>query len=430
MMRSSDLHWSLAPTPLSPHVTENMDRILKAIRVHMKMDIAFISEFLGPDRVFRSVSHGLDASPIATGDVIPMSVGYCRHIVDGRLPAVIADTAAVELACAIPETRTIPIGAHLSVPIALEGGRVFGTLCCFSHRPQPGLGQPDLDLLRTFGQVLASEITADVRNDTERRESLRRIESAIAAGDPDIVVQPIRALADRSLTGVECLARFASEPQRSPDLWFAEAQAVAYGTELELLAARKALAICADLPAPLSVSVNISPDTLVNGPVAEALAGFDPHRIIVEMTEHVPVGDYRPIMDALAPLRRRGIRIAIDDAGAGYSSLRHILSMQPDLIKLDISLTRNVDRDPVRNALAAALAEFARRAQTTLVAEGIETDAEFETLRQLGFHKGQGYLLGRPQRMVDLLPEAQQAGIVSRSASARTRVRRRVDKAN
>ncbi len=83
--------------------------------------------------------------------------------------------------------------------------------------------------------------------------------------------------------------------------------------------------------------------------------------------------------------------------------MRHILSMRPDVIKLDISLTRDVDHDPVRKAMAAALGEFARRAETIVVAEGIETEAEFETLRQLGFHRGQGFLLGRPQALADIL---------------------------
>lgn len=404
-MQLRDLHWSLAPTPLSPHVMENIERILHAVRMRMEMDVAFVSEFLQHDRVFRGVSPDDGTGPLAAGDVLSLGKGYCRHVVEGRLPQLIPDTTAVEFTATIAETHALPIGAHLSVPIALEGGRIFGTLCCFSHRANLSLGERDIALLRTLGDVIATEIAADIRDDTRRRAALKAIEAAVDAGDPYIVVQPIRRLADRSLTGVECLARFAAEPGRSPDLWFAEAQSVAYGVELELLAARKALALCADLPAPLSVSINFSPDTLVAASMPEALAGFDPQRIVIEMTEHVPVQDYGPIIETLKPLRSKGMRIAIDDAGAGYSSLRHILSIRPDVIKLDIGLTRDVDSDPVRNALAAALAEFARRTNTMLVAEGIETEKEFETLRDLGFHTGQGYLLGRPQPLGQLLSE-------------------------
>jgi EAL domain-containing protein (putative c-di-GMP-specific phosphodiesterase class I) len=396
-------HWSQAPTAISPHVAENIDRVLRAVRTLLHMDVAFISEFLGQNRIFHSVDSDGSDEALKAHDVIPLASGYCRHVVNGDLPQLIPDTSKLQLVRSIPETYSIPIGAHLSVPINLEDGRVFGTFCCFSHRPQPGLGERDLALLRTFGSVLATAIAADVRHDTERRASLGAIQSAMESGDPQIVFQPIRNLADRALVGVECLARFSALPHRSPDHWFAEAHAVGVGGELELLAARKALLACALLPGPLTASINISPDTLITAPVAEALAGFDPARIVIEVTEHVPIADYEPILTALAPLRAQGMRVAIDDAGAGYSSMRHILSMRPDVIKLDLSLTRDIDHDPVRKALAAALAEFARRAETIVVAEGIETEAEFETLRQLGFHRGQGYLLGRPQALAEIL---------------------------
>lgn len=402
-MLAHALHWSQAPTAVSPHVAENIDRILHAIRTFLRMDVAFVSEFLGQNRVFRNVDSAPENPILKAGDLIPLASGYCRHVVSGALPELIPDTGKIELARSLPETASIPIGAHLSVPIELADGRIFGTFCCFSHKPMPELGQRDLELVRTFGRVLATDIAADVRDDTERRASLRPIREAIENDDPQIVFQPIRRLSDRSLTGVECLARFGTKPLRSPDRWFSEAHAVAVGAELELLAVRKALSACAALPAPLTASVNISPDTLVAASVMEALSGFDPRRIVIEITEHVPIADYQPILNALAPLRERGMRVAIDDAGAGYSSMRHILSMRPDVIKFDISLTRNVDRDPVRRAMAAALAEFARRAETVIVAEGIETEQEFETLRQLGFQNGQGYLLGRPQSLDDIL---------------------------
>ncbi|MCV9937305.1 EAL domain-containing protein [Boseaceae bacterium BT-24-1] len=395
-------HWSLAPTVISPHIAENIDRILHAIRLHLHMDVAFVAEFLGSNRIFRNVDCADRNAPLKAGDIIPLASGYCRHVVSGALPELIADTRKLELARSIPETASIPIGAHLSVPIKLEDGRIFGTFCCFSHRPRPELGQRDLDLLRTFGHVLAADIAADVKVDIERRASLKKISGAIAKGDPQVVFQPIRQLAGRSLVGVECLARFTTGPHRPPDQWFAEAHEVAIGSELELLVAQKAINACSNLPAPLSISINVSPDTLTSAPVAEALSGFHPGRIVIEITEHVPIADYGPILQALAPLRARGMRVAIDDAGAGYSSMRHILDMQPDIIKFDISLTRDVHRDPVRRAMAAALGEFARRTNTVLVAEGIENEGEFETLRDLGFQYGQGYLLGRPQPLQEL----------------------------
>jgi EAL domain-containing protein (putative c-di-GMP-specific phosphodiesterase class I) len=391
------------PTVLSPHVSQNIDRVLTAIRTHFRMDVAFVSEFLGANRILKNVNCDDKDGPYKAGDVIPLAAGYCKHVASGALPQLIVDTSVVELAMSIAETASIPIGAHLSVPIKVDDERIFGTFCCFSHEPQPELGERDLDLLRTFSLLLAADIAADVSENRARRAAVERIGSAIRSGDPNLVFQPIRALNDGSILGVECLSRFAAEPTRPPNEWFAEAHRVGLGAELELLVAQKAISSCAHLPAPASLSINISPNTLLQqGPLSQALSGFDPHRLVIEITEHLPVADYQSIIDALAPLRAQGIRIAIDDAGAGYSSMRHILDLRPDIIKFDISLTRNVDRDPIRKALAAALGVFAQRVGTMIIAEGIETQAELDVLCELGFYSGQGYLLGRPKTLDEI----------------------------
>src|SRR5690606_24764798 len=136
---------------------------------------------------------------------------------------------------------------------------------------------------------------------------------------------PIYRLTDLKITAVEALSRFNSEPRRSPDLWFAEAEEAGMGTALELLAVRKAIAAAAALPQDLSINLNISPKTLIAGMAAESLAGIDPRRIVIEITEHTPIPDYEPLLAALKPLREAGMLVAIDDAGAGYSSLRHVL---------------------------------------------------------------------------------------------------------
>jgi EAL domain-containing protein (putative c-di-GMP-specific phosphodiesterase class I) len=410
-MLANASHSSRSPTALSPHVTENIGRVLIAIRTHLHMDVAFVSEFLGTDRILKNVDCADPEGPIQAGDILPLAAGYCRHVTTGALPELIADTSTIALARSIPETAAIPIGAHLSVPIKLEDGRIFGTFCCFSHKPRPDLGERDLGLLRTFGQLLATDIAADVSAERLRGMRLARIDAAVRSGDPQVVFQPIRSLTDGSIVSLECLARFRSEPVRAPHEWFTEAHQVAVGVELELHVARKAVLTCAALPAPVCLSINFSPDTLLQrDAVWETLSGFDPRRLVLEITEHIPIADYHVITAALAPLRERGIRVAIDDAGAGYSSMRHILDMRPDIIKLDISLTRGVDCDPIRKALAAALGEFARRAGTTVVAEGIETEEELAVLRGLGFHSGQGFLLGRPQPIEELRLSERQDG--------------------
>ncbi|NDW07696.1 sensor domain-containing phosphodiesterase [Jiella pacifica] len=387
---------SAVATDIPPHMAEAMERVLVASRLHLGMDLAFITEFLGKDRIFQGVSSA-EASPLRPGTVMPLAVGYCAHVIAGRLPELIPDTALVPLCQALPETKSFPIGAHLSVPIRLRDGRVFGTFCCLSHTPKPSLNAQDLELMRTFASLTASGLDSHVLSVHKRDAQARELQAAVEAGDPRIVFQPIVRTSDLSIVGVEALSRFWTEPRRGPDVWFEAASIIGWGTDLELLAVRKALQAASKLPDHLSVSVNLSPDTLTSADATDALAGFDPRRIVIELTEHVPISDYGPIIRALHPLRKRGIRIAIDDAGAGHSSLRHVLALKPDIIKLDTSMIRAINGDRMRKAMVMALAEFAQQTRIRVVAEGVETQAEFETLRKLNITHAQGYYFAVPQ---------------------------------
>jgi EAL domain-containing protein (putative c-di-GMP-specific phosphodiesterase class I) len=177
------------------------------------------------------------------------------------------------------------------------------------------------------------------------------------------------------------------------------------GIDLELVAARRALRALDRLPAPLYLSVNLAPATILAagfiqtfGPVAD--------RLVIEVTEHAPVHDYDALDHVLEGFRGAGGRLAVDDAGAGFASLRHILRLRPDLIKLDLALTRDIHQDRHRRALAAALRSFAAELGADIVAEGIEQHAELAALAALGVRYGQGYHLGRPAP----LPAAAQLG--------------------
>jgi EAL domain-containing protein (putative c-di-GMP-specific phosphodiesterase class I) len=202
--------------------------------------------------------------------------------------------------------------------------------------------------------------------------------------------------ADETLAGVECLARFDLEPRRTPDVWFNAAHEAGVGIELELHAIENALVSRDLFPAPVYLSINSSPELILSGRLEPALAGVDLSRIVLEITEHATVGDYAALVRALQPLRSRGARLAIDDAGAGYASMRHILNLKADIIKLDMSLTRDIDTDPSRRALAKGLISFAHEIGSSITAEGVETRAELEMLRRVGVDKAQGYYLSKP----------------------------------
>lgn len=232
--------------------------------------------------------------------------------------------------------------------------------------------------------------------DQHRREATGRIRSVLDRHAISIAFQPIADLRSGQVVGLEALSRFDAEPRRGPDRWFAEASEVGLGAELELEAIELALRKLDAVPEEMFLSVNISPQYLAEGLLESALVGRDAHRVVVELTEHAKVDDYGPLLDAVSRLKARGVRAAVDDAGAGFASLQHILRLGPDLIKLDLSLTRDIDADPVRRALASSLVTFAFDVGAEIVAEGIETSSEQEALRALGVGMGQGFHLARP----------------------------------
>ncbi|WP_217705156.1 sensor domain-containing phosphodiesterase [Peristeroidobacter soli] len=393
----------LIDSNLQPSVgTDAVNKVLHAIRNHLDMDVAFVAEFRTHDRIFRHVD-ARDRTPIVSGDAAPLEQGYCKRVVEGRLPELIPDTQQVPAAQALPDTQAIPIGAHLSVPIRLSDGRVFGTFCCFSFAPDPSLGERDLKVMHVFAALLADQIDRDLEQQRTLEQRKRIVTSALDAGQPSILYQAIYDLSTRRLAGLECLSRFRLEPQRPPDEWFAQAAGVGMVVDLELAAIRNALSALPSLPTDVYLALNCSPQTLLSGRLHELLLSAGLGRIVLEITEHDYIQDYPALLSSLAPLRAQGLRVAIDDAGAGYASLRHVLNIQPDLIKLDISLTRDIDSDPKRRALASALIAFARETQARIVAEGVETQAELRTLRQLGAGCAQGYFLARPMPFMEAI---------------------------
>ncbi|MGI8609975.1 MAG: EAL domain-containing protein [Candidatus Dormibacteria bacterium] len=228
------------------------------------------------------------------------------------------------------------------------------------------------------------------------KEQVQRIQQVINEGLITMVFQPIIDLQTREVRGVESLARLTAEPRRTPDLWFIEATNVGLGVDLELQAIRAALLQLPLLPPTVYMSINASPATAAAPALAEVLDKVPLGRVVLEVTEHDAVSDYEALMDSLKDLRARGLRLAVDDMGSGYANLRHILRLAPDIIKLDVELTRGIHLDTPKRALASSFANFAREIGAKIVAEGMETKEEFETLKQLGVQLGQGYYLARP----------------------------------
>ncbi len=223
------------------------------------------------------------------------------------------------------------------------------------------------------------------------------IENVIRRNAIEMVFQPVFDLESRTIVGAEALARFPGKSDYSPDRWFTTAASVGLGYDLEVAAIGAALPALGILPKSAFLAVNVSPATLVQ---PDFLRLFSPDicpRLVLELTEHIQIEDYGVISPVVGVFRERGARLAADDVGAGYAGFRHLLGVNPDIIKLDISLIRGINLDPSRRALATALVSFALETGRKLIAEGVETEEEQEVLKHLKVDWGQGFGLARPK---------------------------------
>lgn len=210
------------------------------------------------------------------------------------------------------------------------------------------------------------------------------------------VYQPIRRLSDQALIGFEALTRFATSSAGQPGYWFSQAALAGLTETLEHAVLQRALGDARQLTGNRFMSLNVSPSTILDGTLSEVLSGCPLDRLVLEITEHEAIQAYDPLLRILAPLRANGARIAIDDAGSGYASFRHVLEFKPDIIKLDQSLARNIDSNTNSQALVRAMTGFAAETNCLLLAEGVETEAEAATLAEIGIDAVQGYLFGGP----------------------------------
>lgn len=384
---------------------EALSRSLHAIRTHLDMEVAFISEFVDDRRYFRYVDSADQDAIIRVGQSDPLAQSYCQRIVDGRLPELIVDACLNAEALTLPATRELPVRAHLSVPIRLKDGGVFGTFCCFSSQADHSLTNRDLAMMRVLSEMLADQIEADMGYQRAQDEVQSRLALAMEPAHMRSVYQPIWDLVNNRLVGFEALTRFSCDPPRSPDQWFIEAASAGQGISMEIRAIQCALQGLPQIPEGFYIAVNASPHTVVSPELSRVLLGLPLKRLVLEITEHEEVDAdlYNEIAHITRPLRQAGLRVAVDDAGAGYACFKHILHLSPDIIKLDVSITRDIDSDFSRQALAAALVRFAESTRGRLVAEGVETVAEIEALRQLGVGLAQGYALGKPMPLEQAL---------------------------
>ena len=374
-----------------------VERLLTLARRHLGVEVAWVSAFTADQQTICAATGEINAMNIPIGEGTDLQGAFCTRVLAGTLPNIVSDARRHPITRDLPVTQQLRIGSYTGVPWRGPDGTVAGMLCCVSRHPDPALNARSVNYLALIADLISDHMGSPLALQRQATTAARgAVQTVLDTDAVRMVFQPVVELDSQRTVGFEALARFDPQLFTGPDTAFAAATHCGLGVDLELAAIRQALRRMPDLPGGNWLAVNLSAEALLDPHVRDTLLAHADARLTVEITEHTQVENYRLLTGALDPLRQAGIRLSVDDAGAGYAGLQHILQLQPDLIKLDISLVRDIDSDPVKTALAESLASFASKIGARLIAEGIETAAEHARLTELGITYGQGYHLARP----------------------------------
>jgi EAL domain-containing protein (putative c-di-GMP-specific phosphodiesterase class I) len=372
---------------------QQIAELLRTAKKSLHLSVAFLSRMDGTTQHLEVVESSVPFL-FQEGVTQVQETTLCQAILDKELPAVIPNLKHFPKAMALPAARMPRIRSYVSVPVTLSDGSLYGTFCAAGLTSDKDLTKRDKALMDVLASAASVIIEPQVKEDERRTAIEHRLGPVVADGGPVVALQPIVDLATGDRVGSEALSRFPAAWETTPDVVFAEAHSVGRGDELELLALRRAAELLPQVDG--YVAMNVSPGTLLTPACADLLGELPLDRVLLELSEHDQVDDYDALTTVLAPFRAAGLRLAIDDVGAGFSSLRHIVVTSPDVIKIDRSLVSGLDSDPVRTILIRSLVDFAGGLQAGVVAEGIETAEEAAVLRSLGVDYGQGWHFGRP----------------------------------
>jgi EAL domain-containing protein (putative c-di-GMP-specific phosphodiesterase class I) len=376
-----------------------LDRVVALAHCHLGLDVVFLAELTAAGEVCRAAVGEIAPFRSVLGDAGSGEGTVCAQLVAGALPSIVFDASTDERVARLEGVREAPVGSFIGVPVRLSDGTSYGALFGLSHAPEHRLEDRDVRFLSMLGELLVPELDEQRSQERLRADLMRLVDTDTV----DIAYQPIIDLREGRCIGIEALARF-PEPFGAPDLTLRAAKTVGLSLELERLAISQAWKVIPSLAADQFLALNVSPEALVElARRANLRADLPLTQLVVEITEHSAVESYAALHAELAPLRRRGLRIAVDDAGAGYASLRHVLELQPDFIKVDRSLIHGIADDHARRVAVGAFLALAVDLGSTVVAEGIERPADLSAVRDLGLHTAQGYLLGRPTLSTSVL---------------------------
>jgi EAL domain-containing protein (putative c-di-GMP-specific phosphodiesterase class I) len=357
------------------------------------IDVAAILEVSSAGEALVIAIAGQADSPVQVGEKLPPA--RAAYIIERLHHGAWAEPWALRPTPTVNDQRFTDLGlkAQAYAPI-LFGDDIVGLVIIATTDPTEAAhliaDLPSVsEAAAVAGAILAPSLMA------RRQTGAARVQIAgiIAERAFHPVFQPIIDLGTGLTVGFEALTRFANGDR--PDQVFSDAVKAGIGAELEAATLRAAVRYAAFLPADAWLSLNVSPSFLgAYAELAEILAGRN-RPITLEITEHDLIDDYPRLHDAMRALGS-DVRLAVDDAGAGVANFRHLVNLRPDLVKIDAGLIRGVEADVSRQALIVGLVHFAEVSGAQVLAEGVETELELDTVKRLGVTLAQGYLLARP----------------------------------
>lgn len=371
---------------------ERVRRILDRILDHLGMDVVYLTQLETGRQVFRVADATDERFGFGVEPSCALPPQVCSLVVDGQLPQAMLDVAIDPHATAQPDIFDGTVGAFIAVPVRSVDGIIAGSLCCVSRRPRTDLDEMCVSVV----DVLVGFLPEPLAGWQARHDARQDVKGLLTEGAILAALQPIVSLTDGTCRGVEALARFPIA-KVSPDMAFGQASRVGLVVELERAAMEVALSQAPLAPPGAYLSFNVGPAGILSEGFAEAVRRHGPlDRLVLEITEHASVAEYAALADVLKPLRAEGLRLAVDDVGAGYASLRHVLQLAPDIIKIDRSLVDGISQDLAQRSIVTSIVLLALDLGIDTIAEGVETAADAAAVTDLGVDMVQGYLFAAP----------------------------------
>ena len=372
-------------------------RELAALADHFAMPTVWLARRDGSGNLQVDHVEGEPVGTIRRGEVYPAEASPLEPgaIPTARLDGDVTDGGFADMAACLQ----FEAGAGMAAPLLDDEGAVIGEIVAVAPAPDPTLGPRDLAVFRSFAAQCNRVLNRAREKDAELATARERIGAMLDGQAVTMFHQPIHRLSDGKPVGVECLARFPDLTKRGPQAWFDDAMKTGLGEELELTAVRCAVESIEAIPEGIFAGINASPATILSGRLRAAVEQVEGAAIVIEITDHAEVAADPAFHREIEALRAFA-RIAIDDMGSGLADLEALSMLKPDILKLNMALTRGAGHDPGHRAIAGAFAQFAAETGALLVAEGIESAVEAEMMRELGVAYGQGYHFARPLPVV------------------------------